>query len=78
MKAMLLENMFRGERIPKDRIPPFYLVNFGVHNLYHYTHPEKHRSMYTIKNEGQGAYPLVIDFLSHDEYNKRFHYYGKR
>ena len=80
MRAMLLEDMYRGNRFEKYRIPPYYLVNYGVHNLYRYPHPEDYRSMYTIKNEGteEGGYPLVIDFMPHNEYEKRFGYDHKR
>lgn len=74
MQAMLLENMLRGERVPKDRIPKFYLFKYGARNLYHYTHPEDYRSSYTILNDGTGAYPLVIDLLNHHDYNKLFNY----
>jgi len=74
MRAMLLENMFAGERIPKEKIPAYYTVRLGVRNLYHYTHPNAYRSTYTIVNDGNGTYCLIIDILNHHDYNKRFGY----
>ena len=74
MMAVLLENMFAGERIPKEKVPQYYIQRLGVHNLYHYTHPGAYRSVYTILNEGKGSYCLVIDLLNHHDYNKRFGY----
>ena len=74
MKVVLTENMLVGSRIPKDRIPKVYLVKYGIHNLYHYNHPESYRLSYSILNEGNGSFPLVIDLLNHHDYNKIFGY----
>jgi hypothetical protein len=74
MKAILKENMLAGERVAKDKIPKVYLVKYGVHNLYHYCHPEYYRSSYTILSNEKKGIPLVIDFISHGEYSKLFGY----
>lgn len=74
MKMVLRENMFAGERIPKEKVPAFYVNGLGVRNLYHYSHPAAYRSTYTIINEGSGPYCVIYDFMSHHDYNKRFGY----
>ena len=74
MKAVLGENMFAGERIPKEKIPPYYVNGLGVRNLYHYTHPGYFRSTYTIINEGRAPFCVIYDYMSHHDYNKRFGY----
>ncbi len=74
MIVALKENIFAGDKIPKDRIPKLYLVKYGLHHLYHYTHPEHYRSSYMILNEGKGQFVLVIDLLNHHDYNKIFGY----
>ena len=75
MVGVLKENMFAGERIQKDRIPPKYRVKYGVNNLYRYDHPEGYRSCYTLLNkEGLGVCPIIIDLMSHKEYEKVFGY----
>ncbi len=74
MKAVLLGNMLAGDKVQKDRIPRLYLAKYGIHHLYHYEHPQSHRSSYMILNEGKGAFVLVIDLLNHHDYNKKFGY----
>ena len=75
MESVLKENMFAGENIRKMQIPPWYIDRYGVNNLYRYEHSEGHRSCYTLTNvEGIGVCPLIIDLMSHTEYNRRFRY----
>jgi hypothetical protein len=70
MAKVLKENKFAGDLIKKSQIPKFYIQRYGVNNLFRYSHPEGYRSCYTI----QENCPLVIDLLSHPEYDKLFGY----
>jgi hypothetical protein len=75
MDAVLLENMFAGDTVPKKRIPRYYLVEYGVNNLYRYRHPEGYRSAYTlVAVEGVGVCPIVLDINTHAEYERIFGY----
>jgi hypothetical protein len=75
MDGVLLENMFAGDRVKKERIPAHYVVEFGVNNLYRYRHPEGYRSAYTLVNvEGVGVCPIILDIKSHAEYERIFGY----
>ncbi len=70
MRDVLLTNIFAGEQIQKSRIPSFYRSNFDVKNLFRYSHPEGHRSCYAIVQRSV----LIIDLMSHKEYERRFGY----
>jgi len=75
MKIVLEGNKFAGDLIEKKKIPKYYVRCYGVNNLYHYRHPEGYRSCYTISNrEGVGVCPLILDILSHSEYERIFGY----
>lgn len=75
MEAVLKEDMFAGESIPKRQILRFYIDQYGVNNLFRYTLPEAYRSCYTLLNmEGVGVCPLIIDLRSHEEYERIFRY----
>lgn len=75
MDDTLKENMFAGEQVQKRLIPRHYIERYGVNNLYRYRHPEAYRSCYTLVNyPGVGVCPLVIDLLSHPEYERLFGY----
>jgi len=70
MADVLKENKFAGELIRKSQIPRIYVERFSVNNLYRYSHPEGYRSCYTILNEC----PIILDLMSHAEYDKVFGY----
>lgn len=70
MKNVLMEHKFSGELIKKGQIPRYYVDKFGVNNLYRYSHPEGHRSCYTIVN----GCPYVLDIMTHSQYDKIFGY----
>jgi len=75
MKDKLLFNMLSGDSIQKRRIPDYYKNKYGVNNLYRYEHPEGYRSCYTLVNiEGVGVCPIILDLLSHSEYERIFGY----
>jgi len=75
MKEKLLFNMLSGNSIQKRRIPKYYRDKYGVNNLFRYEHPEGYRSCYTLVIiEGVGVCPIILDLLSHPEYDRIFGY----
>jgi len=75
MKDKLLFNMLSGDSIQKRRIPKYYRVRYGVNNLFRFEHPEGYRSCYTLVSiEGVGVCPIILDLLSHPEYDRMFGY----
>jgi hypothetical protein len=79
MTKVLQENMYAGDLIGKRLIPAYYIDNYGVNNLYRYSHPEGFRSCYTVfKEDGIGVCPHILDIMSHEEYERRFSYRKSR
>jgi len=75
MKITLKENMLKGNKIKKSQIPDYYFERYRVNNLFHYRHPEGFRSCYTLHNfEGLGVCPVILDIMTHQEYEKIFGY----
>ena len=74
MKLVLKENAFAGDKIQKERIPSVYVRKHGIHNLYRYGHPEGYRYCYTCLNDGSGFVVVVLDLLTHKEYERVFGY----
>ena len=75
MVDLLWEDMTIGESIPKRQIPKYYIRRHEVTNLYRFEHPEGHRTIYTLKEFKElGVCPLIIETLTHYEYNRRFGY----
>jgi hypothetical protein len=62
----------RYKNIPKD-----YKKRYSLQNLYHFEMPHDYRLMYTIRKspEGKGVEALILELLSHGEYNKLFDYF---
>ena len=74
MVDVLKENMFAGQRVKKNVIPDYYKRKYGVNNLYRYRHPEGFRSCYTLVRKDSHVCPVILDVLSHPEYDRIFGY----
>ena len=63
-----------GEHVPKDRIPEFYVINYGVENLWKLNIDPNYRLIYTIRGTEVEVMSVLLEFFDHGEYNKRFGY----
>ena len=71
----LEENAFCGIQIPKRLIPKEYVKRFGVlTNLWKYNLPDAWRLIYTIKNSKVSILSIILEWLNHKEYERRFGY----
>ena len=68
------ENAFCGIQIPKKIIPKEYISKFGVKNLWKYDLPKAWRLIYSIVNDEIVVVSLVLEWLDHKNYEKRFKY----
>src|SRR3989338_3753211 len=68
----LEKNAFCGIQIPKDRIPKEYLTKYGAKNLWKYNLPNAWRIMYTIRSEEIIVISLLLEWMNHKDYNRRF------
>lgn len=76
-----LENSNRplGANHKKETIPKSYIRKYKLQALYHFDMPADYRLMYTVRRaSGGGKEALVLELLTHDEYNKLFGYFKKR
>lgn len=72
--SLLKKNGFAGIQIKKRLIPKKYLDDFKIHNLWKYNLPDGWRLLYAIENQGNGVFVIIIEWLSHKDYEKRFGY----
>jgi Txe/YoeB family toxin of Txe-Axe toxin-antitoxin module len=71
----LEENAFCGIQIPKRLIPKEYFNRFGdLTNLWKYNLPDAWRLIYTIKNSKVSIISIILEWLNHKEYERRFKY----
>jgi len=75
MAENLLQNILVGERIKQSQIPRHYIEKYRISNLYRYAHPEGYRSTYTLTEFSEyGVCPVILDIMSHKEYERMFGY----
>ena len=68
------ENAFCGIQIPKRLIPKEYITKYGVKNIWKYDLPKAWRLIYSIINDEIVVISLVLEWLDHKNYEKRFKY----
>jgi hypothetical protein len=71
---VLKENMFAGQLIEKKKFPKFYVQKYGINNLYKYNLDRANRLIYTLIADESGIAVVILEVLSHKEYEKRFGY----
>jgi hypothetical protein len=70
----LHNNVFTGIQIPKRMIPDQYVKKYHPDNLWKYDLPHGWRLLYFIISEQDIAIAVIIDWMSHKEYDRLFHY----
>jgi len=70
----LRQNMFAGERIEKDKLPKYYVMKYGINNLYKLNLDSKTRLSYTLVADEKGIAVIVLEIMDHKKYNERFGY----
>lgn len=69
------KNAFCGIQLAKKLIPKEYPPKYGsIDNLWKYNLPNAWRLIYTIKKEGIVVFSIVLEWLPHKDYGKRFGY----
>ena len=73
-KNKLLISKTKGIKQKREQIPDYYIRKYGLDNLYLIKHPEGHRSCYTLHQFESEVCPVILDMMTHPEYEKRFGY----
>ncbi len=71
-----LENdAFCGIQIPKHLVPREYIKRYGLlTNIWKYNLPDAWRFIYTIKNSKIAVLSIILEWMDHKTYERRFKY----
>ena len=73
--ADLRKNAFTGIQVPKRLIPREYHLKFGqLGNLWKYNLPGAWRLLYTVKQDELVVLTIVLEWMSHKDYERRVGY----
>lgn len=71
----LEKNAFSGIQIPKRLIPKEYIDKYGeISNLWKYNLPNAWRLIYTIKRDEVIVLSIILEWMTHKDYERRFNY----
>jgi len=65
---------FCGIQVPKRQIPKSYIARYGIDNLWKYNFFKSWRLMYSVAGDGERVVVVILEWLSHKEYERRFGY----
>lgn len=71
-------NYRAGEHVSRDRIPEFYKINYGVENLWKLNLDPNYRLVYTVRGTEIEVMSVILEYLDHKDYNKRFGYSSQK
>ena len=71
--SALEDNVFCGIQIPKRLIPKQY-KKYSIENLWKYNLPKGWRLIYSVKGSDVVVLSIIIEWLDHKEYERRFKY----
>ena len=70
----IAQDAFCGIQVPKRLIPPVYRTKYGIDNLWKYNFSKGWRLMYSVAGDGEQVIAIIIEWLPHKEYERRFGY----
>jgi mRNA-degrading endonuclease RelE of RelBE toxin-antitoxin system len=68
------ENPFCGIQIPKRLIPKDYIKKHGISNVWKYNLPGAWRLIYSIRGGEAIIITIILDWMDHKTYEKKFKY----
>ena len=71
---MIATDPFCGIQVPKRLIPKMYITKYGIDNLWKFNFHKNWRLLYSVAGDGTQVVTLVLEWLSHKEYERRFGY----
>jgi len=61
-------------KVPKGLWPKLYIKAYGITNLWKYDLPSGWRLIYTIKTDEVMILSIILEWMIHKEYERRFKY----
>nr|WP_319375798.1 hypothetical protein [uncultured Methanoregula sp.] len=71
---MIVTDPFCGIQVPKRLIPKIYSTKYGIDNLWKCNFYKNWRLMYSVAGDGTQVIALILEWLPHKEYERRFGY----
>jgi Txe/YoeB family toxin of Txe-Axe toxin-antitoxin module len=68
------KNPFCGIQISKRLIPQEYIKKHNIKNVWKYNLPEAWRMIYSIEGGTLKIVTIILEWIDHKEYERRFHY----
>jgi len=68
------KDAFCCTQIPKKLIPKEYLKKYGVSNLWKYDLPNAWRLIYSIESEKVIVISIILEWMDHKTYERKFKY----
>jgi len=65
---------FCGIQVPKRLIPKIYIDKYQIDNLWKYDFPRGWRLLYSVAREGIVIVSILIEWMDHKNYERRFGY----
>ncbi|MFA6268468.1 MAG: hypothetical protein WCW13_03260 [archaeon] len=70
----LEKNSFCGIQIPKKLIPREYTQKYGIDNCWKHNLPNGWRLIYAIERDEVIILSIILEWMTHKEYERRFGY----
>lgn len=70
----LRKNPQAGIRVPNHLVPKFYIKKYGADSIWKYNLPNAWRLVYTIRGNEVMIVSIILEWLDHKEYERRFKY----
>lgn len=77
-EELLKINPEYGNHIPRDHIKKETIEKYGTDSLWRIDIYNYWRAIYALKGTDVEVLTLILDIVSHDDYNKLFHNYKKK
>src|SRR3990167_7106447 len=68
------ENAFCAIQVPKNLFPKEYVQKYQITNLWKYDLPNGWRLLYTVGRDGIIVLSIILEWLDHKNYERRFGY----
>ena len=65
---------FAGAHLQRALIPKAYVEKFGIDNLWKLNLPQGWRLMYSVGKDGVNIVSIILEWLPHKKYERRFGY----
>ncbi len=70
----LKHDAFSGIQVKKELIPKEYILKYQIDNLWKYDLPRGWRLLYSVAREGIIVLSIILEWMDHKNYEKRFGY----